>query len=99
MMVERRQTKVLNRAVHTTQIVSTLFPKQVRDRLLKEQEDSDLNKKGAKDFLRRSNRIQTFLTNGDEGLKGGNNLATIADLFPECTVSFADIAGFTAWSR
>ena len=26
------------------------------------------------------------------------NQAPIADLFPNCTVLFADIAGFTAWS-
>jgi hypothetical protein len=42
-VVENRQTKVLDRAVHTTAIVSSLFPKEVRDRLIQEQKDDDDN--------------------------------------------------------
>jgi class 3 adenylate cyclase len=40
-------------------------------------------------------KLKNFLNDGD--MEGGGS-APIADLFLECTVMFADIAGFTAWS-
>ena len=42
-------------------------------------------------------RLKSFLNNGDTGPDGQNeqnNMAPIADLFPHCTVFFADIAGY-----
>ena len=41
-------------------------------------------------------KLKTFL-NGNE-LAAQNNEQPIADFFPDCTVLFADISGFTAWS-
>jgi class 3 adenylate cyclase len=35
---------------------------------------------------------------GEETNENAENSKPIADLFPNCTVLFADIAGFTAWS-
>jgi class 3 adenylate cyclase len=76
-VVEARQAKVLDQAVHTTAIVSSLFPKEVRDRLIKEQqEDND--------------KLGVFGVNVE-------SKKTIAELFPNCTVLFTDISGFTAW--
>jgi hypothetical protein len=43
-----------------------------------------------------NHRLKTFL-NGDADCNVDHN-QPIADLFPHCTVFFADIAGFTAWS-
>ena len=45
-------------------------------------------------------RLKTYL-GGGPGVDGSINMADaqpIADLFPNCTVYFSDIAGFTAWS-
>jgi class 3 adenylate cyclase len=41
------------------------------------------------------NRLKSFL---DAGGDEADDDQPIADLFSECTVAFADIAGFTAWS-
>jgi class 3 adenylate cyclase len=50
-------------------------------------------------------RLKTFLSGGTKASSSGDTSANdslhdrpIADLFPEATVMFADIAGFTAWS-
>jgi len=43
-----------------------------------------------------THKLKTFL-DGNE-LAAQNNEQPIADFFPDCTVFFADIAGFTAWS-
>lgn len=85
-VVENRQTKVLDRAVHTTAIVSSLFPKEVRDRLIQEQKDVDVNGNLTKNNAFRNDKEKTA------------DQKTIADLFLNCTVLFADITGFTAWS-
>jgi class 3 adenylate cyclase len=93
LLVERRQFIILNKAADSTAIVSSLFPKQVRDRLLASErnETTQSNKYGSG-----NNRLKSFLY-GDQD-NGGINSVPIADLFPNCTVMFADIAGFTAWS-
>lgn len=42
-----------------------------------------------------NHKIKTFLNGGNNA---GEHSDPIADLFPHCTVMFADIADFTAWS-
>jgi class 3 adenylate cyclase len=88
-LVERRQRLLLSKAERSTAIVSSLFPRNVRDRLMQEHSEKGKNS----GFLASNQRLKSFL-NGD--LK--DNEEPIADLFPNCTVMFADIAGFTAWS-
>jgi Adenylate and Guanylate cyclase catalytic domain len=92
-MVELRQKKVLNTAVRSTAIVSSLFPSTVRDRLYPEAVLKPETAKG---------KLQSFLrdhTSADANT-GGVNFAgnPIAELYPDTTVLFADIVGFTAWS-
>jgi hypothetical protein len=88
-LVERRQKLVLQKAVQSTAIVSSLFPKNVRDRLMQTQAtDSDTDESKA--------RLMSFMGGANE--RGFDSNKPIADLFPNCTVLFADIAGFTAWS-
>lgn len=90
-LVERRQRILVRKATQTHQIVASLFPKNVRDRLLEENEE---NSKGG-GFLAPNHRIKSFLANGN---LANNDSRVIADLFPHATVLFADICGFTAWS-
>jgi len=78
--VERRQALVMDQAVKSTAIVTSLFPETVRDRLMDSEHASG------------KSRLKTFLN--DNGANAGSQ--PIADLFPHCTVFFADIAGFTA---
>lgn len=87
-MVERRQRFLAEAADKSNAIVSSLFPQIVRDRLF------DDNKKdtNAKQFDVRANS-GSILPNDP-----ARRSAPIADLFPNTTVMFGDIAGFTAWS-
>jgi len=91
-VVERRQQKILRKAAQSTAIVSSLFPKNVRERLLQDGGEFDADKL---DFGAKS-KLKGFMAG--EGNANDDNAAPIADLFPHCTVFFADIAGFTAWS-
>jgi class 3 adenylate cyclase len=90
-LVERRQKIVLKKAKQSSAIVSSLFPKNVRDRLMKENE---VDKK--RNFLAPNHRLKNFL--GGDTETQDEAAHAIADLFPHCTVLFADIVGFTAWS-
>lgn len=85
-------------------IVSSLFPSNVRDRLF----NHDV-KEYAPNQVSQKNRLKSFMTNNSgtdtaheergthKGVLPWSN-RPIADLFPEVTVMFADISGFTAWS-
>jgi class 3 adenylate cyclase len=81
-LVEKRQSIVLDKAVKSTAVVRSLFPDNVQDRLY---EDSSNHGK----------RLSNFLSSGEFGGPKGK---PIADLFPDATVFFADLAGFTKWS-
>jgi hypothetical protein len=91
-LVERRQALILKKAEQTAAIVSSLFPANVRDRLM-QAGTKNANNTGLRDS---NHRLKSFLDGGAE--EDDVDLQPIADLFPNCTVLFADIAGFTAWS-
>lgn len=90
-LVERRQKRILKKATQSSAIISSLFPKNVRDRLLAG---------GAPEIPRvelgTKSRLKGFMAGNEQD--DDAEAAPIADLFPHCTVFFADIAGFTAWS-
>jgi hypothetical protein len=88
-LVTRRQEKTMDSALKTSVLVSSLFPENVRDRVLD----------GAQEY-----KGKTFASD-EEGNhyaieKSGKLSKTrpIADFFPDSTVMFADIVGFTSWS-
>jgi hypothetical protein len=83
--VENRQKRVMQSAVRSSAIVSSLFPSSVRDQLYPVTQGTaqhDGFGKGAP------------LDDGETNL----SRSAIAQAYPETTVLFADIAGFTAWS-
>lgn len=88
-LVEKRQAIVMTKARQTTAIVTSLFPQKVADRLI------EANETIGKSLVAPTRRLKSFLTGSEEDDIG---LQPIADLFPDCTVMFADISGFTAWS-
>jgi hypothetical protein len=80
--VERRQRLVMNTAVRSTAIVSSLFPENVRDRMY---DKKDEQAGAQKNKFMASHRIETpeiVLANS----------RPIAELYPAATVFFADIA-------
>lgn len=143
---QRQQAELAKSAKKTLAIVNSLFPANVRDRLLEKEETnhslprarsivgikrtSTGGKNGKKKLGQANNKIQNRITTvfqsmaesmalghdstaddfSDSGTPAhvsksfSSNLRKrmaskpIADLFPQVTVLFADIAGFTSWS-
>eukprot|EP00977_Amphora_coffeiformis_P019070 scaffold6899_cov183-Amphora_coffeaeformis.AAC.3 len=91
-LVERRQRILMDKAKRTHQIVASLFPKNIREQILND--NGDFNQGG---LLGAKNNLKTFVKGGmnDNQIFGQ---MPIADMYPEATVMFADIAGFTSWS-
>ena len=85
--VQRRQTIVLERAVRSTAVVSSLYPENIREHII----NDDTNNLGK--IAKRGN---TFLRSE---LQASAQVAEpLATKYLDCTVYFADIAGFTKWS-
>jgi class 3 adenylate cyclase len=103
MFVTKRQSKIEESAARSNAIVQSLFPAQVRDRLLRGEEESQEQKKEETTQFSRfagdtgKNNV-TLDEDEDEVTNKLLRTKPIADLFPHATVMFADICGFTAWS-
>jgi hypothetical protein len=120
--VERRQREILQKAVHSIAIVSSLFPSVVRDRIFpfasspaaagssrtiggKTGESGatlaaeDTPKKRLKNIIHRRSSVgaSTGSSQQQEGCVVSDYSKPVAELFPDSTVLFADLAGFTAW--
>ena len=93
-LVQRRQRIVQKEAESSGAIVSSLFPEAYRERLMAAQTNTNAN---AKKLNSKESMLHNFLSSGGGEHSTGLDQA-IADLYPECTVFFADIAGFTQWS-
>jgi class 3 adenylate cyclase len=104
--VQKRQEKVIANAEHTNALVSSLFPKAVQQRMM-----GEATKQAEKEKIRRragfgtapKSQLKSFLEDEDhtESPSAGeliHKTKPIADLFPNTTIMFADIVGFTAWS-
>jgi hypothetical protein len=77
-LVEKRQKTVMTTALHTSAIVSSLFPSTVRGRLF--DTDQDIN------TGERTNLGESLISFGDKLVS-----RPIADLYPSATVMFADM--------
>jgi hypothetical protein len=92
-LVADRQQKVVQTAQQSNAIISSLFPSNIRDRLFVDGANGMVGPTKA--------RLKHFLHDEDEPSNSRvgdmrSNLTTdkpIADLFTDCTVMFADIAG------
>lgn len=98
-IVQRRQKKLLVTAQRTNAVVSSLFPEDVQRRIMQEAEAQEKKEQRMtvtnkmKEFLQDTTQPQSKSDKATE-LRG----KPIADFFPEATVMFADLVGFTAWS-
>lgn len=96
--VEKRQQYILDSATKTSAVVSSLFPSAVRDQMLARNgktSDSSCLPKNHDDIVE---SYQPLVNNGmiNAGVHHDND--ALASLYPDTTVFFADLAGFTAWS-
>ncbi|KAG7373590.1 adenylate/guanylate cyclase [Nitzschia inconspicua] len=93
-MVIRKNKKILDTAARSNAILSSLFPKEVKERLMDEKNGNDRTVKSS------PFGVDSSFQRKNEDYDDGEILTVkpIADLFPNTTVLFADIVGFTAWS-
>ncbi|KAG7358840.1 adenylate/guanylate cyclase [Nitzschia inconspicua] len=106
LMVQRRQDKVMKAAQKTTAIVSSLFPKNVQKRILASAFEDDDDKKRSRLSTSGKDKLRTYFDHGvheesdipPDSKHGPGFDKPIADFFPDTTIMFADIVGFTAWS-
>jgi Adenylate and Guanylate cyclase catalytic domain len=92
--VESRQAKVMKSAARTSAIVSSLFPSGVRDRLYPTPERIGVEQS----HPLVGKKIRRFVKQEGATTAPLDQSMPIADLYPETTVLFGDIVGFTAWS-
>lgn len=120
--VQKRNRAVMESATKTSQIVSSLFPSNVRDRLMDELTPVTEDPKKRQSWPNASEIAKNMITpNGDDHSSSANHSMRdmsmrddsvhcmtsdrifgsqpIADLFPNTTIMFGDMVGFTAWSR
>lgn len=87
--VERRQRKVLDTAQRSTAIVSSIFPRRVRDQLMAAPVQGNATK--LRSLVHANKRTSNELVHNEIGKLGSSG--PIADLFAEATVMFADVEG------
>lgn len=108
-LVQRRHNVVNNKAVESSAVVSSLFPEAVREQVvgIVEKANADPSKEFA--MTNGGNKVWSQSPTKAAGVPSTgsyydrlaaelDNSAPIANLYPDCTVLFCDIAGFTAWS-
>jgi class 3 adenylate cyclase len=89
--VDRRNDKIVSAAAKFNTVIASLFPDNVRDRLFNEN-DNELDT--TRDVAWKIENTRLGQSNKGQKVKS----KAIADLFPNTTIMFADIVGFTAWS-
>jgi class 3 adenylate cyclase len=82
-IVAVRQRKISERAQENMAVVNSLFPENVRGRMFRKEKEPQ-------------REMNVFWNQEPPAESQGS--PPIADLFPNSTVMFADIAGFNAWS-
>ena len=103
MYVEQRQTRIVEVAEQSDAIVRSLFPTQVRSRLYEQAKQRQEERRQQKEYdLSPRKRLKHLIGLSSEELCIEDvhqvEEEQIAELYPEASVMFADLAGFTAWS-
>lgn len=99
-VVQSRMRAILKSADENRALVASMFPEAFRDRLFLEQDETPVFSMGAPSKMRLKAMLGQEKKGNEEQSQdlGFLSAKPIADLFPHCTVLFADISGFSAWS-
>ena len=92
--IQAHQELLMSSAARAEDIVTSLFPKHVGEQLMQEARNEAADKK-AFQSTHSKDSMDDFL--GGDNVREGKAKA-LAELYPNTTVMFADIVGFTAWS-
>jgi class 3 adenylate cyclase len=92
MLVTKQQEKTMRSAIRSNKLVASLFPENVRDRIMSANAGEDTS--GKSNFLNSEDNLKL----GEANSNGVYTTRPIADFFSNTTIMFADIAGFTAWA-
>lgn len=87
--VQRRNTKMVANAARSNAIVSSLFPSNIRDRLIGNQAPTDMVATGNGE-----KKLKSFLSKQQANGLLDTTSKPLADLFLETTVLFADVSIF-----
>jgi class 3 adenylate cyclase len=101
--VSRRQRKVMSVALQRDEIVSSLFPTAVRERLFSPLPPNRIGpiaqfQKAIRSIRLKNNFQNIVMAQTDSAAISTPRMEAIADYFPMVSIVFADISGFTAWS-
>lgn len=100
--VSRRQRKVMQAALERDEIVSSLFPSKVRERLFQVNGGSSGNGRNLIKATSPRTQLRQLLSTTTMVIQRASPMSPISDpiaeFFPNVSVVFADISGFTAWS-
>ena len=90
-IVRRRQKDLISIAARQNALVASLFPRNIHKKLMAEAEEAAREKRGT---IGRAG-LRKFLNDVDDvkSVDEGNKSKPIAELFPDTTIMFADIAG------
>ena len=94
--MEKRQRVVLKTAEHSSAIVSSLFPENVRDRAFPIQSTA-VARRTSKHWKHDETKKRSIIESSKDAPVGpadqnNDDSLPVADLFHDCTVLFADIA-------
>jgi Adenylate and Guanylate cyclase catalytic domain len=97
--IARRQNKVMESAIRSSAIVDSLFPSTVRSQLYNSQKTKQsLQKQARGNVVGEGSSGVDASVNSSNALSQVLNQGSIAQVYPDTTVIFADIVGFTSWS-
>ena len=94
LFVHKRNTKIVDAAAKSNAIILSLFPAKVRDQLLAQRQWDTNTKRNAELSQEEKNPDILFNNSADLCETLYSDSAPIADLFPDCTVLFADVRCF-----
>eukprot|EP00977_Amphora_coffeiformis_P016678 scaffold5224_cov135-Amphora_coffeaeformis.AAC.2 len=98
---QRRHRIVNNKAVEQSAVVSSLFPEEVRQQvvgIVEKNNGGGSNRKTGQETWKDRSPSHAGKDDYERLAAELDNSAPVANLYPNCTVLFADIAGFTQWS-
>jgi hypothetical protein len=97
MRVTRRQNKTMQSAMRSRAVVNSLFPENIAREMVEAPMEVEKGRRSGGN----KNEYETFMMDGGRSLESRNATKAskpLADLFPEATIMFGDLVGFTAWS-